>query len=226
MERVLFRPFMETPEDYQVPGVYRQMKSPLFAWIGLRPVFAQHTLAEDRALQTQAKGRQTVVEIGVAEGGSALALRNALPSDSTLYLIDPYHLSRFQWINSPRRVAHAVLRRGSWGRRKAEKTRVNVVWIQEFSFDACRTWNKEIDFLFLDGDHNESAVWRDWQDWHRFVVPGGIVAFHDARVFPGGWSLPSDGPVRVVDALFRQKTIEGWMIVEETHSLVFVERLK
>lgn len=225
MERVLFRPFMETPEDLHVPEIYRRLKSPLFAWAGLRPLFAQHTLAEDRALQTWVTGRRIVVEIGVAEGGSALALRDAMPNGATLYLIDPYHLSRFRWINSPRRAAHAALKRVSRGM-KAGQAQVNVVWIEEFSFNACRTWSQGIDFLFLDGDHDESAVRRDWRDWHKFVIPSGIVAFHDARVFPRGWSRPSDGPVRVVDALFRQERIDGWTIVEETHSLVFLERRK
>lgn len=225
MERVLFRPFMETPEDLHVPESYRRMRSPLFAWVGLRPVFAQHTLVEDRTLRAWVAERKTVVEIGVAEGGSALALQDSMPSGGTLYLIDPYHLSRFRWINSPKRVAHAALKRAA-RKSRARQTSVDVVWIEEFSFNACRKWSRAIDFLFLDGDHDENAVRRDWRDWNKFVSPGGIVAFHDARVFPGGWSRPSDGPVRLVNALFRQEMIEDWEIVQETHSLVLLERRK
>ncbi len=36
-----------------------------------------------------------------------------------------------------------------------------------------------VDFLFLDGDHTESGVEQDFNDYIEFVRPGGLVAFHD-----------------------------------------------
>ena len=68
----------------------------VYAWLGLRPFVAQHTAAEHAALQRWATGRKTLAEIGVAEGVSALALREAMSPDGTLYLIDPFHLSRLR----------------------------------------------------------------------------------------------------------------------------------
>ncbi len=56
-------------------------RHPLYAWLGLRPFVAQHTAAEHAALQRWANGRTTLVEIGVAEGVSALALREAMSPD-------------------------------------------------------------------------------------------------------------------------------------------------
>jgi len=50
------------------------MKHPFFAWVGLRPAMAQHTAAEHDALGKHAQGRKSLVEIGVAEGASAIAL--------------------------------------------------------------------------------------------------------------------------------------------------------
>jgi hypothetical protein len=91
---MLFRPFMQTPEHEDIPGLYRRLRHPLFAWIELRPIFAQHTRADHEALQRWVRGRKTVVEIGVAEGGSALALRQAMPPNGALYFIDPYHLTK------------------------------------------------------------------------------------------------------------------------------------
>jgi hypothetical protein len=76
----------------------------------------------------------------------------------------------------------------------------------------------------LDGDHSEEAVWRDWNDWHRFVIPGGIVAFHDARIFPGGWTHPEHGPIKAVNALFRTGRLKSWEILREVDSLVVVQR--
>jgi cephalosporin hydroxylase len=36
-----------------------------------------------------------------------------------------------------------------------------------------------VDFLFIDGDHSETGVARDFEDYRSLVRPGGIVAFHD-----------------------------------------------
>ena len=35
------------------------------------------------------------------------------------------------------------------------------------------------------------------------MKPGGVVIFHDARLFDGGWTSPSYGPVKLVNRLFR-----------------------
>ena len=41
------------------------------------------------------------------------------------------------------------------------------------------------------------------------MIPGSVVAFHDARAFPGGLAQPDLGPVRVVDNLFRDREFGG-----------------
>ncbi len=76
----------------------------------------------------------------------------------------------------------------------------------------------------IDADHSESGERKDWDNWSQFVAPGGLVIFHDARLFEGGWTSAGYGPVRLVDDLFRNMTISSWTIVEEIHSLVVVER--
>ena len=38
---------------------------------------------------------------------------------------------------------------------------------------------ERVDFLFIDGDHTESGVAQDYNDYREFVRPGGIIAFHD-----------------------------------------------
>ena len=193
------------------------LRHPVYAWLGLRPVLAQHTAAEHAAIQRWAIGRSSLVEIGVAEGVSAMALREGMVENGTLYLIDPFHLSRVPALNFMKRAAHRAVGAGRRG---------NVVWIERFSQEAARSWNAPIDLLMIDGDHSESAVERDWNDWSRFVQPGGVVIFHDARIFEGGWPRPEWGPVRLVNRLFRNGQAPEWMIAEEIHSLCVVERRK
>jgi len=188
---------------------------PLFAWLGLRPVHAQHTEEEGHALQRWASGRRSLVEIGVAEGASALALRKVMHTGGVLYLIDPFHLSRIPLVNSVRRVARQTVNRSSNGQ---------VEWVEQFSCLAAKTWRVSIDFLFLDGDHSYQAVQQDWLDWSPFLPAQGIVAFHDARTFHGGWTSSDDGPVMFVDRGFRNGRLTGWEIIEEVHSMVIVRR--
>jgi predicted O-methyltransferase YrrM len=191
------------------------LRHPVFAWLGLRPILGQHTHAEDAALREWATGRSKLVEIGVAEGASAVTFRRVMSPQGNLWLIDPFHLSRLQRINVMERVAHRAVNYIDNG---------HVVWITKFSFEAVKDWADQIDFLFLDGDHSEPGVQRDWDDWHQYVIPGGVVAFHDAAIFQGGWPQPNWGPVRVVDRLFRSQALSGWRIVHEVDSLVVVQR--
>lgn len=192
-------------------------RHPVYAWLGLRPFVAQHTAAEHAALQRWAGGRTTLVEIGVAEGVSALALREAMSPDGTLYLIDPYHLSRLPLLNFMKRAAQKAV--GSCSRGK-------VVWLEKFSHEAIQEWKEPIDLIVIDGDHSESGVEADWNSWSRFVKPGGVAIFHDARVFEGGWTSPDYGPVKLVDRLFRRGNSPDWSIAAEIHSLLVVERQK
>jgi len=202
-----------------VPGggswVSRALGHPFFAWAGVRGPRAQHTMAEHDAIERFARGCRSVVEIGVAEGASAVALRGAMDAAGTLYLVDPFHLSRVPMLNFLRRAARrAVSRNGG----------AQAVWIEEFSHEAVRQWTRPIDLLLIDGDHQESAVEQDWNDWSPHVVEKGVVVFHDARLFANGWTSPEYGPVRFVDRAFRNNASSLWTIVYEVDSLVVVTR--
>lgn len=186
---------------------------------GLVPPRTMHTPAEAEALARLAAGRRTAVEIGVYEGSSAVVLVRALPPDATLHLIDPFGANPTLlpgWAGverSTRRVlARAVRSRQQAGPR--------VVWHVERSEEVAERWEQPVDLVFVDGDHTEAGCRRDWELWSRFVSPGGVLAFHDAR---GATALP--GPCAVVDALFRgPRPVAGWRVCEEIDSLVAVVR--
>ena len=191
------------------------MKHPFFAWAGLRPTIAQHTVSEHQALEKYALGRKSLVEIGVAEGASAVALRATMNPEGKLYLVDPFHLSRVRALNFLRRAARRAV---------CASSGPTIVWIETFSHEAVAAWKKPIDFLLIDGDHREEAVEQDWNDWHPHVMENGIIAFHDARIFPGGWTSLEYGSVRFVDRVFRNNHSSPWAILEEVDSLVFVRK--
>jgi hypothetical protein len=81
-------------------------------------------------------------------------------------------------------------------------------------------------FLLIDGDHREEALERDWNDWSPFVTEEGVVAFHDARQFVGGWTPLEYGPVCFINQMFREDAASSWSILKEVDSSVFVSRRK
>lgn len=209
--------FAEVPaaEPRTENWINRAIRHPFFSWAGLRPPMAQHTEAEHRVLEKYARGRRSLVEIGVAEGASAVALRTAMNPEGTLYLVDPFHLSRVPMLNFLRRAAHRTVSAGELPK---------IVWIEAFSHDAVQRWDRPIDFLLIDGDHQEEAVAQDWKDWTPHLVENGVVVFHDARLFPGGWTSEEYGPVKFVNRAFRRTPSAEWIIREEIDSLVVVGR--
>ena len=76
-------------------------------------------------------------------------MREAMSPDGTLYLIDPFHLSRLPALNFTKRTAHRAV---------ASCPRGKVVWIEKFSQDVASDWNQPIDLLVIDGDHSEAGV--------------------------------------------------------------------
>jgi len=156
----------------------------LFGALRLRRPAAQHTEAEGELLREQADGAVVIVELGVAEGGSAMELRTVMAPEGTLYLVDPYLPGRLR-ASLPFVVARRVVGSVANG---------SVRWLRQLSSDAARDWADPIDFLFIDGDHAFEAVSRDWHAWTPFLRVGGRVALHDARVFPGGWVAEQTGP--------------------------------
>lgn len=53
------------------------------------------------------------------------------------------------------------------------------VWPIRASSENCPIHIIDIDFLFIDGDHTEDAVFRDLEVWTSRVRPGGLVMGHD-----------------------------------------------
>ena len=54
------------------------------------------------------------------------------------------------------------------------------------SGQVAKTWDKPIHFLFIDGSHLYEDVLVDFTGFFPYIVPGGVVAFHDVNEhFPG-----------------------------------------
>jgi predicted O-methyltransferase YrrM len=189
---------------------------------GLIPPRTMHSDQEAELLTRLGRDAGRVVEIGVYEGSSAVALAKVMGPAQELHLIDPFG-------------HHAGALPPGWGATEHASRRVvaraargdgpQVHWHVAFSFDVAPRWSAPIDLLFIDGDHLQEGVQRDWDDWHGFIAPGGHVLFHDAREGrEHGRGLP--GPTAVVNALLRSPDgpPDGWAIAAEVDRTVAVQR--
>ncbi|HSZ14688.1 MAG TPA: class I SAM-dependent methyltransferase [Solirubrobacteraceae bacterium] len=191
--------------------------------LGLIPPRTMHSEADARALLDAVRDARRVVEIGVYEGASALALCAGLAPGAELHLIDPFgaHPDALPrgWGASEWATRQAVVR--AVRRRGPDAPRVR--WHIALSSDVAARWEGEVDVVFIDGDHSQEGCERDWVDWHPFVKTGGCVVFHDARAGePGGRGLP--GPTAVVNIRFRGEGTPGWEISAEADRTVVVSR--
>jgi len=191
---------------------------------GLIPPRTMHSEEDRRILLDAAAGALRVVEIGVYEGASALALLAGLGPDAELHLVDPFgsHADALpagwgasEWATR-RTLARASRRLGASAPR--------LVWHVALSHTVAAGWQGELDLLFIDGDHSREGCELDWCCWREFVAPGGRVVFHDARADrPGGRGLP--GPTAVVAERFRDGAgLPGWRIAAEADRTVAVVR--
>jgi hypothetical protein len=193
--------------------------------LGLIPPRTMHSPEDARVLLDAAAGARRVVEIGVYEGASSVALCDALGPAAELHLIDPFgrHPDALpggwgasEWATR-RALARAVRRRGAHAPR--------LHWHVARSEEVAQSWSAEVDALFIDGDHSEAGCELDWSSWQPFVAVGGHVVFHDARAgIEGGRGLP--GPTAVVTRHFRPGgDSPGWEIAAEADRTVAVRRV-
>ena len=188
--------------------------------LGLIPPRTMHSAEDARVLLDAARGARRVVEIGVYEGASALALLDVLAPDGELHLIDPFG-SRPDALPEGWAASEWATRRALARRRGAAAA---VRWHVALSHEVAASWEREVDLVFIDGDHSEAGCERDWRCWHEFVTVGGCVVFHDARAGrPAGRGLP--GPTAVVERYFRGAGTPGWEISAEADRVVAVRRL-
>ncbi|HTZ85445.1 MAG TPA: class I SAM-dependent methyltransferase [Solirubrobacteraceae bacterium] len=191
--------------------------------LGLVPPRTMHSEQDVQVLLGAARGARRVVEIGVYEGASALALQRALGADAELHLIDPFGRAPDAlpsgW-GATERATRRVLARAE---RQFGSGAPSLFWHIALSHEVAETWRGEADLVFIDGDHSEAGCELDWMDWHPLVAVGGHVVFHDARADrPGGRGLP--GPTAVVSRQLRDGAPPGWEIVAEADRTVAVQR--
>jgi len=114
------------------------------------------------------EGPRRVVEIGTLQGWLAWRIMKYLP-DAQLVCVDPHNDDQGEY------------NKRCWKKNLEpfEGERV-ALWAGE-SEHMAKLWPCcwEIDWLFIDGDHSEEAVYVDLKSWYPLVRSGGLVSGHD-----------------------------------------------
>lgn len=140
-----------------------------------------------------------ICEIGSWLGKSSYVLAKAIEhkKDSCLYCIDPFDASGDTSSEFIYKKGEGTSKKTLLERFKINMERLNVSKLIHIlkgdSFNIVKKFNKEIDFLFIDGNHNHESVLQDYKDWSPLIKKGGYIAFHDVG------AAHTTGPKQVVE---------------------------
>jgi len=132
---------------------------------------------------------RTVLEIGTANGGSLFLFCEAVAPDSHLVSVDlPGGLFGGGYEATREPLYEAFARSGQ---------RLDLLRADSHDPDTKKrveelVGGREVDFLFIDGDHSRAGVESDYLAYAPLVRAGGAIAFHD--VHPGPSSLVGGVP--------------------------------
>ncbi len=121
------------------------------------------------------------VEIGTYKGGSAALISKYLSENVRLTTIDIFDKPPRGSIPPDGKLPtyedarSTIIKEGN-----IKKVKI----IKGVSWSVVKKWKKNIDILFIDGDHRYKAVKRDFNIWEPYVIKGGYILIHDIN-FPG-----------------------------------------
>ena len=113
-------------------------------------------------------------EIGVAEGHNAEQILRNLDIKK-LYLVDAY-----RWYGD---YKHKAAKREGKAQKRLTKWQSKLKWMRMFSEEAAKHIKKgELDFVYIDANHEYPYVIKDLEYWYPKVKKGGIIAGHDYQL--------------------------------------------
>lgn len=135
-------------------------------------------------------------EIGVCGGEHSLSLLKTL-NLKKLYLIDPYEI----YSDYSEGIKHYGKSQDDLGithqraRDLLSEFKDTIEWIHEYSSNAVGKIAEELDFVYIDGNHQYDYVYDDLKKYFPLVKSGGIIGGHD---FYNGFQRDHDGVVESV----------------------------
>jgi cephalosporin hydroxylase len=132
---------------------------------------------------------RTVLDIGTADGGTLFLMTRAVADDALIVSVD-LHGGMFGGGYPKWRAP--LYRSFARGRQRLELVRADSH--DPATLDRIRELlgGREVDFLFIDGDHRYEGVKSDFEMYGPLVRDGGLIGFHD--IIPGPEELVGGVP--------------------------------
>lgn len=188
----------------------KYLEVPIFIAEEEIPVFCHYT----------SLARNTLVDIGAGWGTSAFLMLVNAPNDSLVFSIDPFIGDTIK----PWKKATEKMCRENVHRALVAIGKINALsrWklFAIASHSVAKHWHRDIDLIYIDGDHHYEGIKQDFEDWFGFVKSNGIILIHDSRriadtpveKFARGWP----GPTQLVKELKNRQDLK---LLDEAFSL-------
>ena len=124
------------------------------------------------------------VEIGTHKGYNAKSILKEL-NVMKLYLIDPYEEYSDYTNSEPNADQQLLSNAERIAIKKLKKFKHKIIWLKKYSDDAVDDVVDNIDFVYIDGNHEYEYVIKDMENYYKKLNVGGILAGHDITSFPG-----------------------------------------
>lgn len=163
--------------------------------VGMRGPASSVSGAETALLTQFARGRRTIVEVGVFEGVTSQLFCKEVDPLGTVYLVDPFfptvRVERLLHLSFNQIVATKAV----------QPFAARAKFVRLTSREAAETLplQGKADFIFIDARHDYESVLEDFKVWTPMLAANGAMAFHDSRVCPARDDIAEDsGPVRLM----------------------------
>jgi predicted O-methyltransferase YrrM len=156
----------------------------------------------------------TIVEVGSYAGLSTSYLaKGCKDNNSKVIAMDPYDSDLEK---QAERTDHEVLledkpsRQSVLNKLKAHGLGDRVELIEGYSQEVVKTWDSPIDFLWIDGNHDQA--YQDYIDWSPFLTSKARVGLHDAH--------PRYGLSRVAEDARKIFSSDKWTNLEHVKGII------
>ncbi len=139
----------------------------------INPIYALRPMAQDVYKRAKKSKEGFVgVEIGVFKGENAYNMLTSIPIKH-LYLIDPYEA--FVQHDIPKDFSRFY----EEAKARLEPFKDKITFIKKLSYEAASEIPDNLDFVYIDGNHDYDFVKKDIELYFPKVKSGGIVGGHD-----------------------------------------------
>ena len=183
--------FSEKLTENEIIDVLSDLKHRIFP----RP-FERLSNLRDRAREKNGGEGLIGVEVGVAGGEHALSLLETLDLKK-LYLVDPYELyNEYEEGKSHYGIDQLSLSQTEiMCRNRLKEFEDRLVWIKKLSSEAINVISEKVDFVYIDGNHQEEFVVEDIKNYIPLLKKSGVIGGHD---YYNGFQREHDGVVNAV----------------------------